>query len=306
MKNPSETTAAILSSGRYKNLDMLLQRALIEKALVRLVRGIELYGVIDPKDPLTEDIPPFLDPVKVNDAWVLDLRSVRNKMSKRGDEYVMPDDGTIGLLKRLTFATMQWESEPDTFTSLGNFGIICFGFWVGNTISNSEGLQIIERNQLIVAAMAWAWCQKNLTDKKQGYVLTSDEENTVTNVISGNVGLERQNILALVRTLGYMSTIGSFVDAIKELDIRRLSRFQTGTLITLVGNSWFGFIDNRYMVASALEYPPYFYSIVYEAIENGRLYKKTAIAGVVENQRNNHTSRSFKNGFKDLVQSLDE
>jgi len=306
MKTPSETTAGVISSKRFKDLDFKLKRALLEGALPNLVKGIKLFGLVDNKDIRIEDIPPFLDPVKVDDSWIIDLRSLKSKVLYQGSNISLPDDGSIGLLKRTAFACMHWESDASTYDSLGNFGIICFGFWIGNIISNSEGLQITDRNRLIVAAMFWAWTQKNIIGRKRDDELSADEEMTAVSVISGNVGIERSEILSIVRSLGHISDIFSFISAIKKLNINRLRSIDSGTLITLVGNSWFGFIDNKHMLAIALEYPPYFYSIVYEALESPRLYKKTNIAGVVENQRTNHTLRSFKANFKDLISSLDD
>lgn len=306
MKTPLETTIGIISSKRSSDLQTKLKRSFLEGALPNIVRGTSLHALIDNKDIRIEDVPPFLDPIKVDNNWVIDLRPLKSKVLVNNSNYSIPDDGPIGLLKRTTFASMHWEADPSSFDSLGNFGIICFGFWIGNLLSNTEGLQITDRNRLIVAAMYWAWSQKNIIDRKATDELTADEENTATSVISGNVGIERSEILSIIRTMGRLTDIFSFVSAIKLLGINRLRNIDSGTLITLVGNSWFGFIDTKHMLAVALEYPPYFYAIVYEALENNRLYKKTNIAGVVENQRNNHTLRSFKANFKELMAALDE
>lgn len=306
METPSKTTIGVITSNKFKDLEIKLKRAMVEQALPRLVKGIELYGLVDKKDIRLEDIPPFLDPIKVDDVWVLDLRGLGNKVLVSGSQYILPDDGPIGLLKRTTFATMQWENNPSTFSSMGNFGVICFGFWVGNIISNTEGLSLVDRNRLIVASMFWGWTQKNIIDRKPEESLSASEEESAVTVISGNVGIERGEIMTIVRTLGHITDIYSFITAIKKLQINRIKNMASGTLITIVGNSWFGFTDNKHMLAIALEYPPYFYAIVYEAIVNPRLYKRTNIAGIVENQRNNHTLRSFKASFKDLVSSLDD
>lgn len=306
MKTPLETTVGIISSKRYSDLQTKLKRAILEGALSNVVRGTSLYALVDNKDIRIEDIAPFHDPIKIDNNWVIDLRPLKSKVLVNNSNYSLPDDGPIGLLKRTTFATMHWEADPSSFDSLGNFGIICFGFWLGNIISNTEGLQIVDRNRLIVASMYWGWTQKNIVGRPASEDLSAEEERTATSVISGNVGIERSEILTIIRTLGRVSDIYSFVTAIKKLDINRLRNIDSGTLITLVGNSWFGFVDTKHMLAVALEYPPYFYAILFEALENNRLYKKTNIAGVVENQRSNHTLRSFKANFKELMSSLDE
>ena len=88
----------------------------------------------------------------------------------------------------------------------------------------------------------------------------------------------------------------------KVLENVRLKNLSTGTLITLVQNSWFG-INHRELLAVALEDPIAWIAIVVSSLEQ-RSFKNALISRISERIGKQGKADEFKKNFKSLEDSV--
>ena len=306
MKTVEKTTAGALIKKSYDKIREELKRNLIEGNIPAINKDISFYAIVDPKHPLTSAIPPFHHPIKVDDSWVIDLRSYHTKIDYTDVEVKIPNNDTVLQIIYNAVLSMVWHDHPDEFERMGVFPMQAYAEWLGNLISDSLGLSNPgERIQIKAALMHWAWVQRNIRTDDSSYMLSEYETETCVNLLVRSLNIERSIAKDIVYIFDNVTDISDFCLKLRKLEIRKLYNFNPKIMYQLTGTSWFGLSDTKNMLYVAIEFPPYFYTLVYLALGNKR-YKKASIATNIDrmvktNRRLKDPIRKFNHSFGTLV-----
>lgn len=88
----------------------------------------------------------------------------------------------------------------------------------------------------------------------------------------------------------------------KSTENVRLDNFNTGMLLTIIANSWYG-TNSREILPTALEHPPTWCAIVYASLTE-RTFKNSSIAKVTEKYAKHGNGDAFLKGYASLVRSF--
>lgn len=117
-----------------------------------------------------------------------------------------------------------------------------------------------------------------------------------------NTGAKADSIEKIFKQIGPMSGVNDLcVNIARILENVKLEDLNSGLLITIVGNSWFG-INSKELLGIALEYPPSFIPLVYNALKE-KTYKHTYLATVANAYAKNKGVNEFLSNYKAFIDS---
>lgn len=185
-----------------------------------------------------------------------------------------------------------WLAQgPKATKQLAPTALGVFANWISETIGHRFGLDPKSVYTLtILAGIFYA------SNHHEGLEFNKADENRS---LAGIANALRYNIADVIDVYEQTKLIVSTEDfckkAVQVLNNVRMSDFNDGVLVALMGSTWFG--DNaKENIGVALEHPPTWLAIIYEAYTN-TMMKKTAIARICER-------RSYKDGLDLLVRSM--
>lgn len=167
-----------------------------------------------------------------------------------------------------------WISEgPKEVLRLGHMQVYSFAFWIANIITRRFALDPAQQIKLTIIAAYYYIClcypEKEVPELR-----------SAVTVIARSLGMAASYILTTADNLPYMGDIHTFVEVVvDQLETDRLSGFTADILATLLAGTWFG-PNNSLLVATAIEYPPVFASLVYLSLTD-RANRGTGLAGIV-------------------------
>lgn len=174
----------------------------------------------------------------------------------------------------LTILGDVWVSEdPREVLRLGHMQVFAFAYWIANIITRRFALDPAQQIKLTVLAAYYYICLCYTEDKVP-------ELRSAATIISRAIAMPASQILSIVDDVPYMSNVGDFVTVINSsIETDRLTGFTSEILATLLAGTWFG-PNNSLLVATALEYPPVFATLVYLSLTD-RANRATGLAGIV-------------------------
>lgn len=267
------------------------------------IMGIDgVYGLIEDSD-ITRSIPPFILPVEVDNKYYVDLRTMKRQLSYSNNSYDLPTTGSAGFTRSLLLTTMLWDMNPRLLTGTGKFPIIAFGMWVGQKLTNLNGLNLESSLNVKILACWWSYCQRlGATEDLDNFRLDSGTINTAANIMSSKLQGFRGRYEDIIKSAGIIKNINDFVNACRELEPVALGNITVGQVITSVNNSWFGNTDSNRLCAIALEYQPLF--ITFMAMSNSGFYKKTAFSNIISNLSGGSFARELKAFERSYIEAM--
>ncbi len=150
-----------------------------------------------------------------------------------------------------------------------------FAGWISDTITKRFGLN--PEDQLAIFVIAHFY-YKTLFFKESVFDEETKLEFSYHTIKDSR--LPAKFVLGIFDQIGEMGGIGDFIDNVKNIvTSRRISDLNLGTLITIIGTTWYG-TNAKEILTVALEHPPTFAAIVAVAVTQ-RFYKKSSMYSLI-------------------------
>jgi len=247
-------------------------------------------------------VPPFTHPVVFEDAYknkqiAIDARScvaVRNN----GGEVINPRNlPEFALLAYRAVTQKCWMAG--NYNDIKNISPIIGGIysrWISETITRQFQLAPDVQLKLAILSAFFYICQfipKDAFDPKEDLKHAAQ----VARYTGVSVDFAKNSL----EGIGHIEDLKEFSDLVRSLKLSvRLDKFDHAIMLTILTNYWLSNRD-REMVAVALEYPPTFVTLVYQAIAE-RGYQKTRLADLIlRNFDKGDNLKQLAMNFKQLV-----
>lgn len=171
-------------------------------------------------------------------------------------------------------------------------GLMVFAHWLGEVVGKRFALDA--RQQLQVSVFAGVFYLNCFWDKTE-----ADKEDVayLGSAMTRICGYKHSDVVDIVEAHPIIRDLSEFCEVVKSfVQSVRLEDFNPATLHGVVGGSWFSSNGGRELVAVALEYPPVWLTLLFQAICN-RSFKKAGLTEIV--MRN-----SYKKYHEAFVRSM--
>lgn len=220
---------------------------------------------------------PIISKLKDADVVFFDARSIVNR-----SQHAMNNNGIrdqLELQARTVQAqlTLDWHHGYQArIRDISPLGLQVYAHWLGETIAKRFALDPLE--QLQISVLAAVFYLNNFWDHTDA---TSQEIGYLQSVITRVCGYRHSDVTEIIENHPIIRNLEEFCDAVKTFTQSvRLEDFNVATLAGAVQGSWFGNLRGEIMTI-ALEYPPVWLTLLFQAITN-RSYKKTGLTQIVE------------------------
>lgn len=290
-KSPYDTTAC----RQYADKEHKVSEAIRQKAIVHEVtRSVGKHLQILLPDETT--IPSFGHPIRVdyNDKTVFvgDTRSCTRY--DRANNFSITSPGDYQLWLHRLALQYPWEMiGPSTIYSLGQYQTMIFSRWIGDNITRRFGLDVDA--QLKVHAIA-AYYFYSINDVVDDEFYSEIDIKSIASMMSRYTLPKADALIAVMSEIPIMHNVNDLVRAISQYSGSiRLGGFGVAALYQIIGGSWFG-TNSREIVAVAIEHPPTFAALLYNALTN-RTYKAAGLSQIVKPFERHEQAAGFKANF---------
>lgn len=171
-------------------------------------------------------------------------------------------------------------------------GLMVYAHWLGEVVGKRFALDA--RQQLQVSVFAAVFYLNCFWDKTEA---DGEDIAYLGSAITRICGYKHSDVVDIVEAHPIIRDLSEFCEVVKNfVQSVRLEDFNPATLHGVVGGSWFSSNGGRELVAVALEYPPVWLTLLFQAICN-RSFKKAGLTEIV--MRN-----SYKKHHENFVRSM--
>lgn len=225
---------------------------------------------------------PFVCKFKDEDVAFFDARSFVSQEGRVRDEIELQARTIQSQL------ALDWHhGYQGRVRDISPLGLMIYSHWMGESVAKRFALDA--RQQLQVSVFAAVFYLNCFWDKSEA---ESEDTAYLLSAITRVCGYRHSDVVDIVETHPIIKDVAELCEVIKAFTQSvRLEDFNPATLFGVVGGSWFG-NAGRELVCVALEYPPVWLTLLFQAISN-RGFKKAGLTQVIE--RNSY--RKHHDGF---------
>lgn len=229
---------------------------------------------------------PYILKLKDKDVAFFDARNITT-MQRDGSSVVRDQ---IAFQSRAIHAklALDWhQGYQNRIRDINGFGLAVYASWLGEVIAKRFALDPM--TQLHVSILAGIFYINNFWDKTE-----ADKEDVayIFSALTRICGYRNSDIVDIIEAYPIIRDVEDFCTCVKEFTQNvRLGDLNPATLYGVVRGSWFSSAGGE-IVAVALEYPPTWLYMLFEALVN-RGFKKAGLTAIAE--RNSY--RKYHEGF---------
>lgn len=223
------------------------------------------------------DAPTLIHPylVEVDHKKILfgDIRLFINKKeSDRTGAIVSSNPTELAFTTLRTQLNALWVAgEQDSMRRSLSLSNKIFAGWLSDTITKRFGLN--PEDQLAIYVLSHFYYKTLFFNKD---VFSEDEKLEFAHHTIKDSRVPAKFVLSIFDKIGKMGNINDYLSNMKEIvESRRINEINLGTLITIIGTTWYG-TNSKEILTVALEHPPTFMAISAVAVTQ-RFYKKSAM-----------------------------
>lgn len=288
--NPYDTTPCNAYRGKLNGIVGQLER-------IYLLGGFGLEQIpnaggfmLTPNDPA---VPPFAHPLPINTGkrleYVIDVRPFTRLDSERNVVISSRLDHKVSI-ERNAMQTRWYTEGSQAIFSLGNFQVKAYGMWLANALRLRFALDPEAVQRVQIAASYFYLCISDDTD-----ALEYDEEAfyRIGQLLATTWHVSAEQVMSYIGEPKVLQNIHDLISTIIRIsDSKRLERFNQVELYQIIGGSWFGGGNPRELIAIALEHPPTFAILIYNAMtEKG--YQKSMLGQMLGRSDRDNDAKSF-------------
>lgn len=239
---------------------------------------------------------PFINPVTFNHGddtfLVFDARPM-TRFDRRENKHVVKDPTNFKRdVTRVVLQSIWTDEGPRAILRLSiAFQVKIFTRWVADTLSMRYALAGDQAGKLAVLCAFYYLCL--FTDAK-----SVDKRKTAL-IITRALHLNMNYVEEVLHNVDYITDLPSFIDIVNStLETERLRGLNYEVMVTLLKGTWFG-VNSAIIVATALEYPPTFVSMLYLSLTDA----STRISGLARLALGYEKDPAAKD-FKQLTENL--
>jgi len=316
-KSPYDTTA--LSFLPVEKIQQALRLAKIEGRLVSASQPLPVddtwgagtvandrlwlvvSGITGNQDPA---FPPFQHPLSFTDTlgrlnMAIDLRAAVEQ-GEGGKLVIRNRNGTLDaqqLLIRLK-ACWAWLQNPESLLNVSTLGAQIYTRWLTENINRRLGLGPEAIPGLMVLS-GWFYYCSFITKEQYTPQWHANTINRLTASLKFNQGL----VSSVLVDAPYIADIRQFCQEAKAIiQVDQLALLDVKLVLQLAQNAWFGSAAKE-AGAVALDYPPFFLSMLYGSLEN-RAYRNTALGLITERKEYAQLGKQFHQAFGYLINEV--
>lgn len=225
---------------------------------------------------------PYVCKLKDADVAFFDARTFIGQEGRVRDEIEMQSRTIQAQL------ALDWhQGYQGRVRDISPLGLMVYAHWMGETVAKRFALDA--RQQLQVSVFAGVFYLNCFWDKSEA---ESEDTAYLLSAITRVCGYRHSDVVDIVEAHPIIKDISELCEVIKSFTQSvRLEDFNPATLLGVVGGSWFG-NAGRELVGVALEYPPVWLTLLFQAISN-RGFKKAGLTQIIER----NTYRKHHEGF---------
>ena len=309
-KTPYDTSIGTMYNASIGKITSEIEKVLISNSLYRPENSkLEVgrdqidYGFITGLNTQELAVPNFIHPivVKTKDKSII-VADVRHcvRVSTTIDQILsltIKNSSEFEYAQARLLSTRAWIDNPNSGISFRGFNTLpmtIYSSWISETIAKRYALD--PKDQLILSIIS---CFFYITLFENKPVRTEDEVLRFVNLINRATKAPSDMIANVAYKLEELNNVKDFCENIKLiLENPRLEDFNTGILITLIGNTFFG-TNAKELLAVSLEHPPTFISTVFTAFKE-KTFKHSVIGKLTDRYAGNKGGNGFMQGFVSL------
>ncbi|QVD49099.1 hypothetical protein LUCX_29 [Xanthomonas phage vB_XciM_LucasX] len=301
--SPYQTTACSAYQHQVPAIQSALKRALIHDDLApaESLKGTKFPGVYM-VPPHAKEVPNFTMPIEFESpnglAVAVDIRGLVKSTGESSFKIQAPAE-YAGLVLRGAL-TLGWlKGDQSTMRRFNDLAAKVFVRLLSESLVRRLGLSPYDQPAVVVVCGLFYYC--NFIDGKQA---VSKAEKDKIAVAVARLSRIAPNTVAeiLEQELPPIQSLDSFCDALRAvLNNPRLENVNAAFIMTLMGGLWYGG-NARQIMAVALEYPPVWLSLIYQAVDD-RSFSGAGLTKMVDTENRNNAARAFS---LDVAQYLEQ
>lgn len=299
---PYQTTACSATVG-LPQIQSALQRAEVHDDLAPAVtlKGAVLEGVLL-VPPYVKDIKPFSMPLEFDTPKgrrvAIDVRGV-TKMTGDRSFKVLAGGEYEGAMIRAALTNHWLDGAANDFRNFGDIAARVFIRLLSESIVRRLHLSPFEQQGVVVASGLFYY--SNFIPTGEGPLADSEKERIAV-AVARLTRINAQTVMDLMAgDVPRVVDLSSFCDALRYIvKSPRLQHVDAAVIMTLMGGLWFGG-NAKQLMAVALEYPPIWFALVYQAL-NDRSFHGAGLTKMVEAENRGNSGAQF---IRDVVSYLE-
>lgn len=242
--------------------------------------------------PGTDEVPPLVAPLRIETRdgpkMVIDARAM--KRARADGQLVVAAGSDYRFLLREAMLAWLWSTgEAGAFAHTGTLPVRVYARWVADGVARRLALTPGDQLHVSILAAYYFLCSFRPEEEQADPTFVLGQ----ASIISRAINLPVQDIMKTLDGINPVTSLLSLTQAMKaspSLSLR-MESISPGVIYTLVGGSWFG-AQARFIVASALEYPPAFLTMLYTAFTD-RSYHSSYFAKTAVQADRHHQAKDF-------------
>lgn len=265
--------------------------SLIRGWITKVRPGDETVGFVDGAGSSNEIVPGFNHPlvVELNKELITvsDVRSV-GKLDPMTGHFIARMGDEYKAIKLRTYLQAGWIAHgPSSLSTIGGLPMNLYANWISENIGKRFALD--PQDQLTCTIFAAIFYMNLFSDSEE---FTRGEIAGMAGNISRITNIKNTEVLDRIQHRAVIRNIDEYCEVCREYsNSTRLRDLNSATLIGVIGGTWWG-PNNRELVAVALEHPPTWLTIIYEAITQ-RSFKNSALAKMLERSTYRRETENF-------------
>lgn len=307
-KTPYETT---VGSGLVTSkIELAIKESIIKDYIQSVHADIKIDFDVKPifisnATPSEANIPYFSHPLLVEDLHkekylCIDVRPfVKQNQNDMLNLFNIKNQSEYDLAYSKLALNLIWLTQrPETLRDLSIIPNAIFSSWISEGLASRFALD--PKDQMMLAIIASFYYQSLFTEFN--IFLEEDRQKIATTIIRATRAPAKL-VFEVTDKIQKLSNINEFCDTCRSiLENTRLENLNSGLLITILGNSWFG-MSAKEVLAVSLEHPPTWISLVYSSLTE-RTFKKSLLARISERYTGNKGGNDFIKAFDSIVSNI--
>lgn len=292
---PYQTTACSATVG-LPQIQSALQRAEVHDDLVpaATLKGTVLEGVVL-VPPYVKDIKPFTMPLDFDTPKgkkvAVDVRGLLKMTGERSFKIIAPGEYE-GAVLRAALAYQWMDGAATDFRNFGDIAARVFIRLLSETIVRRLNLSPFEQQAVVVTSGLFYY--SNFLPAPAGDAhLSEAEKERIAVAVARLTRISPQTVINFMEgDLPRITDLDSYCDALRFIvKSPRLEKVDAAFIMTLMGGYWYGG-NARQLMAVALEYPPTWIGLVYQAL-NDRSFHGAGLTKMVEAENRGNSGAQF-------------
>ena len=243
-----------------------------------------------------QKVPSFFHPIRIKDNIYVDVRPFVS-FDKFTQETIIKNQPGYKLTCFRGAVNKIWITErPAYLRDLSPLPIATYTAWLSENIARRFALDGDAQYRLSI--LAAIFYNSHFIDDKE---LSTLDKQHLASYLSRQLKFNGDDVYTTLNQYSVINSIDEFCVAAREVTGSiSLEQLNKGTLISVINNTFFG-INASELAAVAIEHPPTWMCIIFDAIQNNNFYKKTVVGTILNRKHFDESRLSYSRGLLSML-----